>query len=370
MKTLYIAPVNENSTSINGGYDFIANSFNKLFLSLTDRGIVHSYTYVNPSLQKDKVALYGEYDIGIVLCHFKSFENPNFKKNIENLRKHCKTFYFHWFWEVDKLPSASDWMFKDDSMFTGFIASSEFNKKLIIKKVSNCNKRFYKVYPFIEDTLLHIKIEDKLNEDKFNVLYMGQYTKRKGFEDAIIAFAQALGDKEDCNLYLKYHRLSQIEFNDDDMIKRTIAMNCTNFKAHVYSITDNLNREQINDLYKDSSVLLFLSRGEGFGLPLLEASIVGLPIIYADNSSCNEVVQDQQFKVPCISDSAVCMSQYRYESDSNYGVPIMKHAINNLKKCYEQWKTNKSLYYESTNGKTLLKLFSEDNIVKQLKELL
>lgn len=259
MKILYIAPVTENSTSINGGYDFIANSFNKLFLSLKEKGVVDLYTCINPSLQKDKVALYAEYDIGIILCHFKSFENPNFKKNIENLKKYCKTFYFHWFWEVDKLPSASDWMFKDDSMFTGFIASSEFNKKLIIKKVSNCNKRFYKVYPFIEDTLSHIKIEDRLNEDKFNVLYIGQYTKRKGFEDAIIAFAQALGDKEDCNLYLKYHRLSQIEFNDDDMIKRTIAMNCTNFKAHVYSITDNLDRNQINDLYKDSSVLLFLT---------------------------------------------------------------------------------------------------------------
>ena len=370
MNVLYIGPTTPTS-SINGGYEFIANSFNTLFTKLKEDGEIENYTVVDINTKANKIELCATYDIGIILTHPKSFENPNLRTNIENLRRHCSNFYINVFWETDPLPSDWDWMFQTN-LFTGFIACSDFVKDLLQQKVDyyKLSQRVCKVYPLIEKFNTKIDIDKKKDEDRFTVLYVGQYTKRKGMEDAIISFSHALGQKEDCQLYLKYHRLSKLEFDDVEFIKRTSAMNCKNMIANIYSVTEDLNRESIYNLYKESSVLLFPSRGEGFGLPLLEASIIGLPIIYADNSSCNEVVDGMNLhRVPCIKDIAIGMSQYGYESSSYYGVPIMSHMIKALNVCYEQWKNNREEYYRTNNGKMLIKKYSKENILKQLKQL-
>ena len=370
MNVLYIGPITSTS-SVNGGYEFIANSFNTVFTELKDDKVIENYTSVDINTKENSVRLGKNYDFGIILTHPKSFDNPKLKTNIQNLRKYCSKFYINIFWETDPLPSEWDWMFTSD-LFTGFIACSDFVKDLIQSKIEyfKSSQVVIKVYPLIEDFKTKIDIDKKKEEKKFTVLYIGQYTKRKGMEDAIISFSHALGQKEDCQLYLKYHRLSKLEFDDVEFIKRTSAMNCKNMIANIYSVTEDLNRESIYNLYKESSVLLFPSRGEGFGLPLLEASIIGLPIIYADNSSCNEVVDGMNLhRVPCIKDTAIGMSQYGYESSSYYGVPIMSHMINALNACYEQWKNNREEYYRTNNGKMLLKKYSKENILRQLKEL-
>lgn len=368
MKILYISPI-DSQDPVNGGYGFISRSFDKLFKSLKEKNIIEHYDLISLSTKQNKVQVIENYDVGIILTHPDSFDNPALKLNIENLRRRCKTFYLHIFWESSELPSKWDWLF-GTNLFTGFIASSNFVKKLIQDKVDKfqSTQKVVKVYPLIDDIITSIDIEDKKKEDKFTVLYIGQYTKRKGFEDSLISFIHALGDKSDCQLYMKYHRLSQLEFEEKDLIQRTVAMNSKEFKAEIFTIEENLSRDQIYDLYKQSSVLLFLSRGEGFGLPLVEASMIGLPIIYADNSSCNEVVSGYNIhKVNCVEDLAVNMTHYSYEG--KYGIPLLSQSVRELKNCYDQWKTNKEEYYNSNNGNTLRKLFSEDNIVKQIQQL-
>ena len=350
MNILYIGSIG-SSTAISGGYEFISKSMDKIFKELNEDEIITNYTSIdlNGKIQSVEV-LCEQYDIGIILTHPISFKSQNFKNNIIKLKNKCNKFYLHVFWEVSKFPKSWDWLFdKDETIFNGFISSSDYVSNLLGNRINN-NQKIFKIRPYIkEEEYKDYKIDKlkKIDEKIFNVLYVGQYTKRKGMEDAIIAFTRAFSDKTDCSLTLKYHRLSNIECDEHEMIKRTIAMNCESFKPKIYEITDNLNKDQIFEMYSNASCLLFPSRGEGFGLPIMETGIVGLPIIYANNSSCSEVVGKNTIeRITCKLDEATGMSHYGYEKGSEYGIPNMSEMIESLEYFYSIWKDDKTIYYK------------------------
>jgi len=55
------------------------------------------------------------------------------------------------------------------------------------------------------------------------------------------------------------------------------------------AVTGYLARERLNNLYRFSKVLVMPSRYEGFGLPVIEAMRLGLPVLSSDSSSLPEV---------------------------------------------------------------------------------
>lgn len=282
MNLLYISPYDENTQAANGGYGVVAKSFKRAFTTIA--AISVDYINVNSLSINIPTILNKKYDVCIVLTHPTSFNNSIFKSNIERIFKNCDRTYLTLFWETTPLPKAWSWLWTSN-LFTGFIACSQFMYNEIQEQLKHSNKENHLIYvpSFIEDYKdYHVSIKDKINEDKFTVLYIGQYTKRKGMEDAIIAFTQALSKNEDCRLILKYHELSKLEVPSNIMIESTIRMNCTDIKAQIYQLVDNLKEDQIYSLYQDSSVLFFPSRGEGYGLPLIEAGIIGIPCIYTD----------------------------------------------------------------------------------------
>lgn len=54
----------------------------------------------------------------------------------------------------------------------------------------------------------------------------------------------------------------------------------------------NPPQEKIGDIYRKSDVLLFPSSSEGFGLPILEAMMSGIPFVTTDNGGGKDIVPD------------------------------------------------------------------------------
>ena len=58
-------------------------------------------------------------------------------------------------------------------------------------------------------------------------------------------------------------------------------------------LTGFVSEEEKRELLKNADVFLFPTLYEGFGLPILEAQSVGVPVVASNNSSISEVVQNR-----------------------------------------------------------------------------
>jgi glycosyltransferase involved in cell wall biosynthesis len=372
-RILYISPYMEDTPASNGGYGVIAESFKRMFDLFEDTKI--DYIHISNLNQQILDYKFSNYDLCIVLVHPSSFNAPIFKKNIEHIFTFCNKKYLHVFWETYPLPQKWKWLWSS-SLFNGFICPSMFILNMINEETKKFNKQNYLIYnPVFKEDFEDYKIqtEEKENEEFFNVLYIGQYTKRKGMEDAIVSFVNALSEFNDCRLFLKYHKLSDIEIDTNSLIDSLVNTNTKKMNAQIFEITDNLDKDKIYSLYNSSSLLLFPSRGEGFGLPCIEAGMVGLPIIYTNWSA---TVETAKFKgntsIDCHLDTAYGMANYDYETNSLYAIPSIKSLIKGLKYYYSGWKKDKKAYYNivSNNYIDIEKKFSKDFFISQFKKLL
>ena len=110
-------------------------------------------------------------------------------------------------------------------------------------------------------------------------LYLGGTIPRKGFDVALDAYLEAFGPDDDVCLVVKpflsdaHYRLSNL----DERLRRAAA-DPSNPAIEVVEET-NLADEDLAGLYRSCDVLLAPYRGEGFGLPILEAMASGVPAV-------------------------------------------------------------------------------------------
>ena len=179
-------------------------------------------------------------------------------------------------------------------------------------------------YPhFVDFNSFHlVDIGMKEKEKKFTVLFVGQYTVRKGVKEAFISFVRSFSNNSDCELILKISRMSNYEIDPNLEFNSLLASNTKSIKCTIKMIDESISNEDLGRLYELSSVLLFPTRGEGFGLPIAEAMLQGLPVIYTDWSACSEVGKSPYtYPVQYSIDEAHSMFQYGYEKGLKYAVP-------------------------------------------------
>lgn len=121
------------------------------------------------------------------------------------------------------------------------------------------------------------------------LLYVGGWGPHKGYADAM-AVVSALADDG------FPHRLLMVGPQDawtDARIKEQLDACGRPDRIDVRGWVDD-----IVGCYRGASALLFTSRAEGFGLPVLEALACGLPVVAFDNTSIPEVLGPAGLAVP------------------------------------------------------------------------
>jgi len=172
------------------------------------------------------------------------------------------------------------------------IVPSEHVKNTLVRS-GNVTTPIHVVHEWYQESLDKSPLPDilKMNfSTKFNFLMVSQMTAvddvsdRKNIINTIKWFCETFKDDRDVGLIIKTNlgRGTHIDRQNVHAIfeKMLAAFRKTQFpKVHV--VHGNMTDHEIASLYRHPSVkaLISLTRGEGFGLPILDAATAGLPVI-------------------------------------------------------------------------------------------
>ena len=224
--------------------------------------------------------------------------------------------------------------------------------------------------------------EMKSIEESFNFLYVGHWLQGKLGEDRkdtgmlVKVFLETFkNQKNKPGLILKTSGASFSVLDREDMLKKikNIKESVSGDLPNVYLLHGDLSDNEVNDLYNHQKVKAHvnITHGEGFGRPLLEASISGKPVIASSwsghldflNSKQSVLVSGQMVDVPKSSfpeNMRVEGAQW-FTADYQQVSSYMKDVFKNYKKY-----SNNSLKL----GKVNQSLFSLKKMTSELDKIL
>tara|TARA_Y100001972_G_scaffold31429_1_gene38674 strand:+ start:593 stop:1768 length:1176 start_codon:yes stop_codon:yes gene_type:complete len=176
------------------------------------------------------------------------------------------------------------------------ITPSEFTKQVLVNTGLEENKVsvVHETYPEIFDNtgLNANSLKNFLDnlDTKKNFLIVGQITglntksDRKNLFNTLKAFISAYKDDKEVGLILKTNsgRNTKIDkYKTINIIKSIINDVGKKEFPRIHFLHGNLTESELYELYTNEKVNYFISasRGEGFGLPLIESARLGLPVI-------------------------------------------------------------------------------------------
>ena len=122
---------------------------------------------------------------------------------------------------------------------------------------------------------IEVKREYKLNCKKFKFLHISSCFPRKGIDCLLKSYGNSFSSSDDVTLIIKTFS------NPHNEVKKLLEFHYENDQDYpdVLLIEDDLSDSSLKSLILQSDVLVAPSFGEGFGLPIAEAMLLGIPVI-------------------------------------------------------------------------------------------
>ena len=120
----------------------------------------------------------------------------------------------------------------------------------------------------------------------FKFLMVGKYEVRKGYDEALRAFKDVFGDDPNVMLLLK-----ATSFVDNDAVQQMQAKIAEIGIPQAKLVDGAIQTHLMASLYRSCDCLIYPSRGEGWGLPLIEAMASGLPVLTTNVSGHSEFLK-------------------------------------------------------------------------------
>lgn len=206
---------------------------------------------------------------------------------------------------------------------------------------------------------------DTLKRKELTFLMYDAFKYRKGWDIVFNAFNEAFTPEHKVKLILKTTNASTLPFHQYPNIK---------------IITGRLPQHQLLKIMQEADVFVYPSRGEGFGLPPLEALATGMPVIAPSTTGMREFLlkatkKDGVFKGLEVEESKAIYDNpvYRGVDLGVYLSPTVQSVANTMRDCYFDWINKKwpdskliSGYAEQFKMSVYAKKFA--SIIKEFKE--
>jgi glycosyltransferase involved in cell wall biosynthesis len=119
--------------------------------------------------------------------------------------------------------------------------------------------------------------------DKFTYLHVGKYEIRKGIDVLIQAFGRVVEEYPESDLWLSVDN-PFIDKWYGDLVSRIAGAGLGKGRQKVFQLHRRPRHSEVADLYRQVDAVVQPSRGEGFGLPALEALACGVPVAMTWNT--------------------------------------------------------------------------------------
>ena len=162
---------------------------------------------------------------------------------------------------------------------------SEWGRKVLIDNGAEADRCW--VMPEGVDAHKYHPYNPRVESSVMSYLITGKYELRKSIIETIVAWVQEFGNDPGVELIVKSnHFANQVEkYNELSNWLGSTGIN------NVRVLWGAIPEADLVDLYQQSHVFVLPSKGEGWGLPLIEAAAVGLPIITTWYSAQTEFLQ-------------------------------------------------------------------------------
>lgn len=191
-------------------------------------------------------------------------------------------------WEETSFPL--EWVKNFNKHLNGLTCLSQHVMKAMVDNgvsiptvVSGCGvDHWERVLPSTSSVL------DSYENNSFRFLHVSSFFPRKGPNELLEAYGRAFTNLDDVCLVIKTFPNPHNEVHDQ---LKSVREKYTNY-PNVILIEDDLSDSDLKALYQRCHVLVAPSCAEGFGLPLAEAMLSGIPVITTGWSGqldfCNE----------------------------------------------------------------------------------
>lgn len=195
------------------------------------------------------------------------------------------------FWETDKLPpDFAKGIQLCDEVWTG----SEYNKKAM--QNAGVTKPIYIIPEAIDSEVG--KVEPYItNLKSFNFYSIFEWTERKNPFALLTAYWQEFTAKDNVALVIKtYVDNFQSEKRDEvkQYIKRIKKQMPLPYYAPLYIYRNLMDRRQIYRFHKTFDCFVSTHRGEGWGVPQMEAMLLDKPVISTNCGGIHEYLTDKE----------------------------------------------------------------------------
>jgi glycosyltransferase involved in cell wall biosynthesis/ubiquinone/menaquinone biosynthesis C-methylase UbiE len=131
------------------------------------------------------------------------------------------------------------------------------------------------------------------------LLFVGGMLPRKGVDALLAAYRRAFTKDDDVTLVLKLLGTKTFYQLDDDATGLLREVAADRRAAEVVVLDEELGDEDVVRLYRSCDALAFPYRGEGFGLPMLEAMACGLPVIATAGGAADDFLTGEvAYRIP------------------------------------------------------------------------
>jgi len=276
------------------------------------------------------------------------------------------------FWETDKLPlDFANRVQLLDEVWTG----SEYNAQAI--RNAGVTKPIYIVPEAIDASLDPDSVQPYItaNKDDFKFYSIFEWTYRKNPHALLEAYWREFEDTKNVSLTIKTYvdnfRPEKMKEIERDIKQLKVRLGLKNY-APIFLYTNLMDRHQIYRFHKSFDCFVSAHRGEGWGIPQMEAMIMENPIISTNVGGIHEYLTHKKnalllndFKMIRVDNSR---NQQWYTPDQHWADVDVAELQANMRYVFKNKKKAKELGING--GKLVREQFSLQTVGKKMRDRL